>query len=185
MRKVFTLMAFAIILMCGQQAFAQLKIGYTNADVVLSQLPEAKTIEAELKAYNAQLSKELETKQAEFERKYKEYAAAVQAGTMTPVIREAKEKELQTLQQNLQEFQQKAQADSQKKQQDLLAPVFDKIQKAIDDIAKAENFDFVFSTDVAGGAPILLFAKEEHNITNKVIVKLGGTPLPATTEKKN
>lgn len=178
MKKLFTFVAFALVLMSGQ-AFAQIKVGYTNADVILSQLPEAKTIEAELKAYNAQLSKELDTKQAEFEKKYKEYAEGVQKGTFTPVIREAKEKELQSLQQNLQEFQQKAQADSQKKQQDLLAPVFDKIQKAIDEIAKAENFDFVFSTDVAGGAPILLFAKEEHNITNKVITKLGGTPIPA------
>ena len=161
------------------QGLAQ-KIGYTNAETVLMQLPEAKTIEAEMKAFSAQLGKELENKQKEFDTKLKDYQAIVKTGTITPVVQEAKEKELQTLQQNYQEFQQKAEQEVQKKQQALLAPVFDKIQKAIDEIAKTENFDMIISTDVSGGAPILLYAKEEHNITNKVITKLGGTPLPTT-----
>jgi outer membrane protein len=162
------------------QSFAQLKIGYTSAETILVQLPEAKTIEAELKAFSAQLAKEVENKQKELQTKYTQYTEGVKTGTMTQLVRETKEKELQTLQQNLQEFQQKAQEEVQKKQQALLSPVFDKIQKAIDEISKAENYDLILSTDVNGSAPILLYAKEEYNITNKVITKLGGTPLPTT-----
>lgn len=186
MKRLLTFFVFMMVISLGQVS-AQMKVGYTSADAVLGQLPEAKTIEAELKAYSAQLSKELETKQKEFEVKYQAYIK--EEKTLAPVVLEQRQKELQTLNQSLQEFQQKAQQDVQKKQQDLLAPVFDKIQKAIDEIAKAENFDFVLSTD-ASGVPILLFAKEEHNLTNKVITKLGGTPIPVTkptttTEKKN
>lgn len=178
MKKFFGVLVIALFAFVGQ-SLAQIKIGYTSAETILVQLPEAKTIEAELKAFSAQLGKELENKQKEFEAKVKVYQDAVKAGTLTQIVKESKEKELQSLQQNLQEFQQKAQEEVQKKQQALLAPVFDKIQKAIDEIAKAENYDLILSTD-ASGAPILLYAKEEHNITNKVITKLGGTPLPAT-----
>ncbi len=188
MKKTLTLVALIMVISLGQ-ASAQMKVGYASADAILGQLPAAKTIEAELKAYSAQLSKELENKQKEFETKYQAYQK--EEKTLPPVVLEQRQKELQTLNQSLQEFQQKAQQDVQKKQQDLLAPVFDKIQKAIDEISKAENFDFVLSTD-ASGVPILLFAKEEHNLTNKVITKLGGTPIPAATpapttipEKKN
>jgi outer membrane protein len=189
MKKILPIIAFVLLTVLGQ-TFAQVKVGYASAEAVLGQLPEAKTIDAELKAYSAQLSKEMETKQKEFETKYQDYVKNNQ--TMAVVVREQREKELQTMNQSLQEFQQKAQQDLEKKRGDLLTPVFEKIQKAIDEISKAENFDFVFSTD-ASGVPILLFAKEEHNITNKVITKLGGTPIPATKptttnttpEKKN
>jgi outer membrane protein len=173
--KFLSVLAFVLITFVNK-GFAQ-KIGYTNAETVLMQLPEAKTIEAEMKAFSAQLGKELENKQKEFQTKYQTYVA--EAEKLAVVVREQREKELQTMNQSLQEFQQKAEQEVQKKQQTLLSPVFDKIQKAIDEIAKAENFDMIISTD-ASGAPILLYAKEEHNITNKVITKLGGTPLPTT-----
>lgn len=178
MKKILTLTLLMMVISLGQ-GFAQ-KLGYTSAEAVLGQLPEAKTIEAELKAYSAQLTKEIESKQKEFQTKYQDYVA--NSAKMAPVVREQREKELQTLKQSMDEFQQKAQEGYQKKQQELLAPVFDKIQKAIDEISKAENYDIIFSTD-ASGVPILLFAKEEHNITNKVITKLGGTPLVVTPKK--
>jgi outer membrane protein len=174
MKKLFSIAAFVVLVALGQ-TFAQ-KVGYTSAEAILQQLPEAKTIDAELTAYGAQLKKELENKQKEFQTKLSAYQT--EADKLAPVVKEQREKELQGLQQTYQEFQQKAQEGMQKKQQDLVTPVYEKIQKAIDEIAKAENFDFVFSTD-ASGVPILLFAKEEHNLTNKVITKLGGTPIPA------
>jgi len=172
MKKLFAFAVFMMVISLGQN-FAQ-KLGYTSAEAVLGQLPEAKTIEAELKAYTAQLTKEIESKQKEFQTKYQDYAA--NSTKMAVVVREQREKELQSLKESMDDFQKKAQESYQKKQQDLLTPVFDKIQKAIDEISKAETFDFIFNTD-ASGVPILLFAKEEHNITNKVIIKLGGTPI--------
>jgi outer membrane protein len=176
MKKNFVVILVAIFVLLSSAAFAQIKVGYTNADDILSALPEAKTIEAELKTYSTQIQTELEKKQQDLQKKYQEYLAAVQTGNMAPSIRESKEKELQSLQQSLQEFQEKAQQDVQAKQQALLTPVYDKIQNAIDEIAKAENYDFIL-TSGAGSVPIILFAKDEYDVTNKVIVKLGGKPI--------
>ena len=157
------------------------KIGYTSADAVLAALPEAKTIETELKAYQGQLETQMKSMSDEFEKKFKMYQKDIDA--LPPAIRETKEKELQTLRQSITEFEQKAQQDLQKKNQALLQPVYAKIQKAIDEVAKAEHFTHVFSSDVSG-FPILLYAAEEFDLTNKIILKLGGTvpvkPAPTT-----
>lgn len=183
MKKSILAVIMTIMLFSANQLFAQTapKIGYTNADAILSALPEAKTIEAELKAYQTQLSNQLNTMKKDFETKFAAYQKEAQ--NLAPTIREARERELQSLNQQMQEFEEKASADLQKKNLTLLEPVYDKIQKAIDEVAKAEGFTFILSSD-ASGFPIILYANEESNITNKVIVKLGGTVPAANTANK-
>lgn len=154
------------------------KPGYASVDDILMALPEAKVVETELKSYKAQLETQAKSMGEEFEKKFKDYQAKM--NDFAPPVREAKEKELQALRQSMSEFEEKAQADLQKKNQTLLAPVYDKIQKAIDEIAKAEHFSHIFSPSVSG-FPILIYAAEEFNITNKVILKLGGTVPPKQT----
>ncbi len=174
--------AFAIgLLLWASHSKAQMKIGYTNPDVILAALPEAKTIETELKTYGTQLENEMQNKRKELQTKFENYQKNV--NDMTPAIRESREKEIQTLNQALQEFQEKAQNDMQVKQAQLLQPVYEKIQKAIDDLAKAENYDYILVAD-AGQMPIILYAKEEYDITNKIITKLGGKPIAKEEPKK-
>jgi len=50
-----------------------------------------------------------------------------------------------------------------------MKPVQNKIFTAIQDIAKDEDLDFVFDRS---GDVMLLYAKEEYDITNKVLDKL-------------
>jgi outer membrane protein len=184
MKKQF-IVAFIICLnFVANLSFAQhtaVKIGYTNADEILSALPEAKTINSELTSYKTQLETQFKSMEEDLKKKYQDYMA--KAPSLAPAVKESKEKELQTLQQNMKDFEEKAQSDLQKKQQTLLQPVYEKIQKAIEELAKAEHFTHIFSSDVSG-YPILLFGVEEYDITNKIIVKLGGTvptKQPATT----
>lgn len=181
--KKYLLVAVALVVFLGE-SFAQdqaVKIGYTDADQVLAALPQSKQIETDLKAYQTQVQNEMQSKMQEFEQKYKKYQAEV--NDYLPSIREQREKELQSMQQNLQEFERQAQADLQKKNGELLAPVYEKIQGAINEIAKAEGFTYIFSSS-ASGFPILLYADEKHDITNKVITKLGGKPLEKKEDKK-
>ena len=55
------------------------------------------------------------------------------------------------------------------KQEELMKPVQNKVFNAIQDVAKDEDLDFVF--DRSGGV-MLLYAKEEYDITPKVMDKL-------------
>jgi outer membrane protein len=157
------------------QTPAAIKIGYTNVDYVLSLMPESKQIESDLKAYTAQLEAQLKSKASEFETKYQAYEKG--AATMTDVIRQDKERELQNLKGEIDEFQKGADQSIQKKQQALLEPALDKLQKAIDQVAKENGYTYVFNSDAGyGTTPILLHGPDEGNISDLVLRKMGVTP---------
>lgn len=167
-----------VLLMSGLTCtFAQsnLKIGYTNPDYILSLLPEAKQIEADLTAYSKQLESQLQSKMEEFQTKLSDYQQKVTSGQMIPEVQRDKEAELNGLRESIEKFQRDADASLQKKQVQLLQPAYDKIQTAINDVAEQNGFTHVFSSD-AGAFAILLYAQEETNITDLVLKKLGIEP---------
>lgn len=173
MKKLVIALFVLVMVAFTTKAQSQLKIGYTNVEYLLSQLPEAKTIEQELKDYQTQLKTQIDGKLAEFQKR----AAAYQqnGAAMTDVARQAEERELTSMQQNLQQFQQDAEQSMQKKQIDMLRPAYEKIEVAIKAVRKEAGYTHIFSSDV-GGASILLDAREEDNISNLVLKKLGVTP---------
>ena len=171
--KVFlTLSALCLVAVATNAQSTSLKIGYTNVDYILSKLPEAKQIETELKTHEEQLGAQLQAKMKEFEEKYKTFMETQE--TLTPVVRNDKQNELQTLQTNIQKFQQEAEKSLQQKQVELLKPAYEKIQNSIDQVAKENGFTHIFSND-AGGVPILLYATEQDDISNLVLANLGVT----------
>ena len=169
--------AFMFVSMTNAQTT---KIGYTNVDYILNNLPDAKDIENKLKTEKAQYDKLLQDKIGDFQKKYDDYQKNAQ--TMSAVIRADREKELQNGQQSIQEFQQNSEGALAQKQQQLLAPVLDKIDKAIKEVAKEAGYTYVFNTDAGqGSTPILLVAPDSDNISDLVFKKLGVTP-PAKTQ---
>lgn len=171
--RIKSIIALAAITFISFSASAQLKIGYTNVEYVVGNMPEAKQVDSEYKAYEAQLQTQMQTKGAEFQQKLQEYQAG--AATMTEIMRADKESELQSLQQRLESFQRDAQTSLQKKQSELYSPLFEKISAAIKEVRAENNYDFVFSTGVPG-VDILLDAKEQYDISNLIFKKLGVTP---------
>ncbi len=156
-----------------------LKIGYTNVEEILYQMPESKQIESELKTYRTQLETQLQTKMSEFEEKAKAYEAG--SAMMAASVKSMKEQELQGLQTQIQNFQKDAEVDLQKKQNDLIEPVLNKIRKAIDDVANENGYTWVFNSDSGYGQSNILKMPKEDEITALVLKKLGITPKPATT----
>jgi outer membrane protein len=152
------------------------KIGYTNLEYILSLLPDAKRIESELQTYEKQLKSQMDSKIAEFEKKYQEYEKG--KNIMAEPVRLDKEKELTSMQNSIKEFEETAQSSLQKKQVALLEPVLDKIQKSIEKVAAANGFTYILSTHADyGGSAIILYAKnKEEDISNLVLKDLGVTP---------
>ena len=79
------------------------KIGYTNAEYILSLLPEAKTIEADLTAYEKQLQNQLQAKYKELQTKMSEYQA--NESTYNDIVKADKQNELNSMQQSLRDFE--------------------------------------------------------------------------------
>ncbi len=151
----------------------ELKLGYTNADYLLSLMPEAKQIQAELDSYEKQLDNQLQAKIKDYQTKGQEYQNL--DPSTSEVIRKDKETEIVNLQNSIQSFQQQAQQSVVQKRAELLQPAYDKIQKTISEVAEENNYTYIFSTDTGNGF-VLLYAKEEDNISNLILKKMGITP---------
>jgi len=162
----------AIALFCvGIVAQAQeLKIGYTNVELIMDLMPEMEQIGADVQDYQAQLQTNIQTKAQDFQKKVQAYQQA--APTMTEDARAAKEQELKKLQEDLQKYEQDAQVSYQNKLQELLAPVQQKVFNAINAVAAESNYSHVFS-ESAGQSPILLYTRDEDKFTELVLTKLG------------
>lgn len=157
-----------------------LKIGYTSVEYVLSQMPESKQIETDLKAYSTQLENQLKSKYQDYQTKAEAYQKG--AATMTDVVKADKEKELTGLQQSIQEFQRSADQSLQQKQQALLKPALDKLQKTIDAVANENGYTYVLNSD--GASPVLLHGPKDGDISDLVLKKMGVTPGAAAAAPK-
>ena len=179
MKTKFFATIITALMFVGMANAQTTKIGYTNVDYILNNIPEAKDIENKLKTEKAQYDKLLQDKIAVFQPKLDDYQKNGQ--TMSPVIRADREKELQNAQAAIQEFSQNSETALQQKQQQLLAPVLEKIDKTVKEVAKENGYTYVFNTDAGPGTtPILLVAPDADNISDLVFKKLGVTP-PAKT----
>ncbi len=72
MKKIVFLLAFGLAALFTQ-AQNPSKIGFADVEYIFSQMPEAKTIEAELQTLQTQLKKQYDGKVAEFQKKLQEY----------------------------------------------------------------------------------------------------------------
>lgn len=173
MKAKFLIVVALVAVVFTASAQDNLKIGYTNADYILSLLPEAKQIDAELKAYEKQLQNQIQAKYQDLQNKVAEYEQNV--ATYDELIRADKEQEIQGLQQSIQKFSQDAEASMSKKRNQLLQPAYEKIGNAIEQIAVENNYTHIFSAGTPG-FDVLLYAREQDDVSDLILKKLGITP---------
>ena len=158
----------------GYQGWAQggSTIAYVDVDYILSEMPETKQVESDLKVHESMLQNQLQAKMTQYQGLLSDYQGGYE--NLSDVIRQDKERELTQLQQNIQQFQQDAQISLQKKSAELLQPIYDKIGKAIEDTATENNLDYILSARI-GAIDVILFGKQDNDVSDKVLSKLGIT----------
>lgn len=171
--KIKLFISILAITMFAQVNAQNLKIGYTNAEYILSLLPEAKQIEAELRAYETQLQNQLQAKYKELQAKIADYQA--NETKFNDLIKADKQTEISNMQQSLQDFSSQAENSLMNKRNQLLQPAVEKIGTAIENVAKENGYAYIFSAG-SPGFDVLLYAREEDDVSNLVLKKLGVTP---------
>lgn len=161
---------------------AQVKIGHTNVEELLIYMPETKTIETELKTYRGKLEEQIKVKDAYAQGKLEEYLKV--RNTLSKEADQKQQQELMKLEQEINKSKQEAEYKLLNKQAELLKPVLEKIQKAIDDVAKEGGYTYILNQSNSTGVATLLYKPKEHDITDKVMKKLGITkPQDNGTQK--
>jgi len=173
MKTKLVLTLSAIMLAFGAVNAQGLKIGYADANYILSLLPESEQVQADISSHEKMIQKQLQAKYADYQEKLADYQE--NAANMDELIRKDKETELMSLQESIRQFESEAQNSVVKKQNQLLQPLFKKIGDAIKKVAEENNYDFIFSAGTQG-VDVLLYAKKERNVTNLVLEQLGVEP---------
>jgi outer membrane protein len=182
MRKLVSLAVLALGFIAAHAQTASSKVGFADLYYIISQMPESKQIENELKTTQNMLKTQIEGKAQEFQKKLADYQQ--NGSTMLDAVRVNTERELQQLQQNLDKLQQDAQTTIQNKETQLMEPVYKKVEKAIGDVAKENGFNFVLNEQI-GGLNVILYGDEKMDVTDLVLKKLGVTPASKTAPAQN
>jgi len=168
MKKFIGILVLAV-LVSGSSVFAQdLKFGHINSGELLSVMPERDSARLELQNYSQMLQKELETMQVEYQTKVNAYLEKQES--YSDLVRQSKEAEIQEMQQRIQGFQQTAQQDLQQKEGELFQPIMDKAQVAIEKVAKANGFIYIFDLGAGG---VVYFSETSIDILPLVKAELG------------
>jgi outer membrane protein len=171
MKKLFKVALIALaVVFAGNFAKAQTKIGYINTNMLMDQLPEMKTLQTQMQAYQKTFSDQLNTMQTEYQTKGQAYES--KQSTMTDAARTAAQTELQDLQQRIVAFRDNAQKQIEQKSNELLKPVTDKVRTAIQAVAQEKGYGYVLDSSQTE----LIVSPPGDDLMAAVKVKLG---LPA------
>ena len=145
------------------------KFGYINSQELIQEIPEVKEATSNLETFQQQLAKQGQDMLQRLQTKYQELEQKQASGDISPKQLEVEFATLQQEEQKLVEFQGQSQQQIASKQNELLSPILEKVQAAIDEVAAAENYVYVFDSSQG----MILYADDSTDISTKVKAKLG------------
>ena len=176
-KRIWLAVAAAIVcLPMGNTALAQLKVGYTDAQLIVAQMSEYRETLQQLQTL-------AETGQLEYQgliQTYQEKLGDYQKkqALLSDAARETREQELMTMQGEIQQFLVIKEQELEQKEAELMNPLLERVQNAINEVAADQSLDMVFNAQAAG-SPVLLYADSTMDITETVMAILGIEPPEA------
>ena len=169
MKKILSL--GVVVLLAASAVVAQQRLAIVDTRYILDKMPEYKDAQKDLDDIAADWQKEIDSKQADLDRMYKDYdAEQVMLSEDLRKKREAqlvqKEKELRDLQRQRFGFE----GDLFKKRQELIKPIQDKVYNAIQKMATTRGYDLVL--DKSEGITVI-FADPKLDKSEDVLRDLG------------
>ena len=141
MKKILMFAAMALFTLT---ASAQAKFAYVDFNELVMLMPESDAARTQMQTAQKEANETYQSMVDEGNAKFNEYQQ--KQATWTPAIKESKEKELGEIQNRIQEFQQSIQVELQQQQQQLMEPIQKKAMEAVEKLAKAGGYLFVFDT---------------------------------------
>tara|TARA_R110002124_G_scaffold277621_4_gene449175 strand:- start:13889 stop:14389 length:501 start_codon:yes stop_codon:yes gene_type:complete len=163
--KKLSLLALLVVLM-GLEAQAQLKIAYTNPELILSNLPEVEAIDKEIGMLLAEKDSLLAIKAQSYQNQIDNLTS--QSLSQSELTAKA-----DSISQEFEAERQKSINEVQQKQVSLLQPVEEKVFETIKIVADSLGLDLVLNEGSINGGAFIFYASEEQiDITELVIEKI-------------
>lgn len=151
------------------------KVGFANMEYIISQLPEVKQMETEMKSTQTQLRNQIQSRTKEVEKQYTDFNQNM--STMTDTVRANKQRDLEKAMADLEKMQQDAQVTLQNKQKLIMAPIYLKVNRAIGEVARENGYSIIL-TETISNYPFVLYHQSQMDVSDQVLKKFGITPAP-------
>ena len=148
--------------------------GYIDFNGTLKLMPEYMEAQIILLKTQSDYREEIERSKQEFERQYIDFM--LEQDYLSPSIVAKRQKELQLLMDNNAEFRDKVQSELETKRNELLLPLKNKLMKAVSEISKEQDLDYVI--DTGKGAYLFINPDKGVDISEVVYKKLGIDNIP-------
>jgi outer membrane protein len=168
MKKILTLAAAFMLL-----SFVTMAQRYAVIDskYILEKMPDYKESQTKLDQFSAQWQQEIEKKQADLDKMYKDYDA--EQVMLSDELKKKREDELFNREKEVRDLQKKRfgfEGDLFKKRQELIKPIQDRVYVAIQKLAVEKSYDFIL--DKSEGITVI-FADPKLDKSDDVLKFLG------------
>lgn len=166
-KMILALFSFLVI---GTAAEAQ-KYAIIDTRYILDKMPEYAAAQKQLDDIAAGWQKEIDDKQAELDRMYREFD--VEQVMLTEELKKKRENQLFLKEKELRDLQRKRfgfEGDLFKKRQELVKPVQDKVYNAVQKLAVQRGYDFIL--DKSEGITVI-FADPKLDKSEDILRELG------------
>ena len=168
MKKI--LLAACGILLISFASIAQ-RYAIVDTKYILDKMPDYKEAQKQLDQFSETWQKEIDTKQSELDKMYKNFEA--EQVLLSDELKKKREDELFIREKELRDLQRRRfgfEGDLFKKRQDLVKPIQDKVYNAIQKIAVNRQYDFIL--DKSEGITVI-FADPKLDRSEDVLRELG------------
>lgn len=166
--KFLSYLSFSLLMIVAVSTQGQaLKFGHINSADLLAMMPEIKVADSSLQSYQKSLEDQNQAMLTDYQKKIQDFQAL--SATTTDAVKEVKQQEIKDLENRIQQFQGSAQDKLQNKKEEIYSPILKKAEDAIKEVAKANNYAYVF--DTSAGA--VIYAQDSDNLMDLVKKKLG------------
>lgn len=145
------------------------RIGYTNQEALLANMPEMENVQQQLQQEQQQLQQQLQQEQQQLQQDMQEYQQ--QQSLLDDSAQQQREQELRQRRNELQQKFQQQQQQLQQQERKLMQPLLENLQNAIDQVANEQNLEVVMRTQA------LLYVDQNSDqvvdITTDVAQELG------------
>jgi outer membrane protein len=170
MKQHFIFSALLWIFLLTIEAQAQIKIGYMNPSVVLSQLDEVAIVEQQIEQLVQQRDTELMSKANQLQQDFVAYEEA--RSMLNEEARIIREEDLLARDQQLQEERENYLNEITQKRALLLQPIIEKMDQVMAEVAQEKGLDLILNEATSFGDAIVFFSAEELNITQEVLSRM-------------
>jgi outer membrane protein len=159
--KKYLLLSLAV---CAFNLVSAQKFGYVNSQELLVSLPQIKTADTEIEAYQKTLMDKGQKMVTEFETEYKAYMEEANKGLLSKVQMQQKEEVLTGKQQAIQSYEQDVQTQLTVKRESLYKPILDKVTNTIKSYGKTNGYTLIFDSSTGN----ILHALDSDNLFEQI-----------------